>query len=79
MKIMPLLHKTNALSHQQPLTTEYTDCLGLRGFDSWLVGWLFNSTTTQKGHFVPTAGEGKWVRRLKMANEIQCILPYVTR
>jgi len=22
----------------------------------WLVGWLFNGTSTQKGQFVPTAG-----------------------
>jgi len=24
----------------------------------WLVGWLFNGTSTQKGQFVPTSGEG---------------------
>jgi len=37
----------------------------------WLVGWLFNGTSTQKGQFVPTAGEGNWLSRLSMANEIQ--------
>jgi len=44
-----------------------------------LVGWLFNGTSTQKGQFVPTAGEGNWLSRLRMANEIKCILHYVTR
>jgi len=29
----------------------------------WLVGWLLNGTSTQKGQFFPTVGEGK-------ANEI---------
>jgi len=43
------------------------------------VVWLFNGTSTQKGQFVPTAGKGNRLSRLKMANEIQCILPYVTR
>jgi len=36
-------------------------------------------TSTQKGQFVPTGGEGNRLSRLSMANEIQCILPYVTR
>jgi len=46
----------------------------------WLVSWLFNSTSTQKGQFVPTAGrETDLVGRLRMANEIQCILSYVTQ
>jgi len=45
----------------------------------WLVGWLFNGTSKQKGQFVPTAEEGNRLSRLRMANEIQCILPYVTR
>jgi len=39
---------------------------------------LFNSTSTQKDQFVPTVGEGNRLSRLRMANEIQCILPYVT-
>jgi len=43
------------------------------------VGWLFNGTSTQKGQFVPTAREGNQLSRLRMANEIQCILPYVTQ
>jgi len=25
----------------------------------WLVGWLFNGKSTQKGQFVPTEGGGK--------------------
>jgi len=29
----------------------------------WLVGWLFNGTSTQKGQFVPTVGEGNWLSR----------------
>jgi len=41
-----------------------------------LFGWLFNGTSTQKGQFVPTAGEEN---RQRMANEIQCTPPYVTR
>jgi len=47
--------------------------------EDWLVGWLFNGTSTQKGQYVLTAGEGNWLSRLRMANEIQCTLPYVTR
>jgi len=43
-----------------------------------LVGWLFNGMSTQKGQFVPTVGEGYRLSQLRMANEIQCILPYVT-
>jgi len=39
-----------------------------------LVGWLFNGTSTQKGQFVPTAGEGNRLSRLRMANEMQCKL-----
>jgi len=38
-----------------------------------LVGWLLNGTPKQKGQFVPTAGEGNRLSRLRMANEIQCI------
>jgi len=44
-----------------------------------LIDWCFNGTSTQKGQFVPTAGEGNRLSRLRMANEIQCIIPYVTR
>jgi len=40
---------------------------------------VFNGTSTQKGQFVPTAVEGNWLRQLKMANEIQCIMPYATQ
>jgi len=36
---------------------------------------VFNSTTTQKGQFVSTVRQGNWLRRLRIANEIQCILP----
>jgi len=50
---------------------------GVRGW--WLIDWCFNGTSTQKGQFVPTAGEGNWLSRLRMANEIQYIIPYVTR
>jgi len=46
---------------------------------SRLVGWLFKGTSIQKGQFVPTTGEGNMLSRLGMANEIQCILPYITR
>jgi len=44
-----------------------------------MVDWLLNGTSTQKGQFVPTAGERNRLSRLRMANEIQCILTYVTR
>jgi len=44
-----------------------------------LVGSLFTSTSTQKGQFVPTAGEGNRLSWLRMTNEIQYILSYVTR
>jgi len=44
-----------------------------------LTDWLFNGTLTQKVQFVPTAGEGNQLSRLRMANKIQCILPHVTR
>jgi len=50
-------------------------------FDSpfiW-IDWLSYSTSTQKGQFVPTVGEGNWLSGPRMANEMQCILPYVTR
>jgi len=43
-----------------------------------LVCWLFNGTSTPKGQFVPTPGEGNQFSRLRIANEIQCILPYVS-
>jgi len=43
-----------------------------------LVGWLFNGLT-QKGQFGLTAEEGNRLSLLRMDNEIQCILPYVTR
>jgi len=39
-------------------------------FQETLVGWLFNDTSTQKGQFVPTAGEGNQLSRLRMANKI---------
>jgi len=45
----------------------------------WLIDWCFNGTSTQKGQFVPTAGVGNRLSRLRMANEIQCIIPYVIR
>jgi len=45
----------------------------------WLVGRLLNGMSTQKGQFVPTAGEGNRLCQLRMANDIQCILPYVTQ
>jgi len=32
-----------------------------------LIDWLFNGTSTQKGQFVPTAGEGNRLSRLSMA------------
>ena len=38
------------------------------------VNWLFNDKSTQKGQFVPTVGEGNWHRRLRMANDTQCII-----
>jgi len=53
--------------------------LPLLSWNKHLVGWLINRTSTQKGQFGPTVGEGNWLSRLRMANEIQCILPYVTR
>jgi len=42
---------------------------------------LLNSTSTQKGQFVPTAsaGKGNWLKQIRIANEIQCTIPYVTR
>jgi len=40
---------------------------------------LFNGTSTHKGQFVLTAGEGNWLRWLRIANEIQCTTPYVTQ
>jgi len=40
---------------------------------------LFNGTSTQKGQFVATAGKGNRLSRLRMANEIQCIMPHTTR
>jgi len=46
-----------------------------------LTDWVFNGTSTQKGQFVPTACEGGKPAQsaVRMANEIQSILPYVTR
>jgi len=43
------------------------------------INWVFNSTSTQKGHFVPTVncreggwgGEGNWLWRLRMANNVR--------
>jgi len=52
---------------------------GLNGSGkSIMVGWLFNGTTTQKGQFVPTVGDGNRLSRLRMANEIRCIGYYLT-
>jgi len=44
-----------------------------------MVGWLLNGMSTQKDQFVLTAGKGNRLSQLRMVNEIQCILPYVTR
>jgi len=38
---------------------------------------LFNSTSTQKRQFVPNAGEGNWLSRLRIASVIQRILGYL--
>jgi len=35
--------------------------------------------STQIGQFLPTAGQGYWLRQLRMNNEIQCIIPYVSQ
>jgi len=35
-----------------------------------MIDWCFNGMSTQKGQFVPTAGEGNRLSRLRMANEI---------
>jgi len=40
--------------------------------------WAFNSKPTKKGQFLPTVGQGNWLKRLRMANKIQCTIPYVT-
>jgi len=45
---------------------------------NWLTDWLFNGTSTHKGHLVPTAGT-RLSRLVRMANETQCIKPNVTR
>jgi len=37
----------------------------------WL-DWVFNGTSAQKCRFVPTAGEGNCLMRLRIANEIKC-------
>jgi len=34
------------------------------------VGWFFNGTSTQKGQFVPTVGEGNRFSQLRMANKV---------
>jgi len=51
----------------------------MHGSIDWLIDWCFNGTLTQKGQIVPTAGERNRLSRLRMANVIQCIIPYVTR
>jgi len=58
-------------------STHGTDTASIYSID-WLVGCL-TSTSTQKRKFVPTAGDGNCLRRLRMANEINRIIPYVTR
>jgi len=40
----------------------------------WLVS---NGNSKQKGQFLPTVGERNWLRRLRMTNEIQWIIPDV--
>jgi len=50
----------------------------------WLIDWLIVCLTArqqskQKNQFVPTVEEGNWLRRQRIANEIQCTIPYVTR
>jgi len=39
----------------------------------------YNGTSMQKGQIVPTVRAGSRLSRLRMANEIQCIKPYVLR
>jgi len=56
-----------------------TQCHSLTEAVGWLVDWLFNGTSTQKAQFVPAAGEGHRLSRLRMANGIQCTMPHVTR
>jgi len=62
------------------LLAEDTHCYTISiGILQKLVGWLFNGTSTQKDQFVPTAGQGNRLSRLRMANEIQCIFRRVAR
>jgi len=69
-----LLEGTLALN----LTTSFlVRSESLYGFK--LIGLLYNGTSTQKGQFMPTAGEGNQLSQLSMANDILCIIPHVTR
>jgi len=40
----------------------------------WLIDW-FKGSSTQRGHFVPRAGERNWLVRITLAKEKQCNIP----
>jgi len=81
-----LLMEQHFTSRMEVCVVLFLACLhGRRPSDDMLVDWSVGCLMgrsirqTQKGQFVPTAGEGNRPSRLRMANEIQCILPYATR
>jgi len=52
--------------------------IGIQLLGDTLIDWVFNGTSTHKGQFVPTLGEGNWLKLLSLTNEIQYIIPYLT-
>jgi len=70
---IPAFHYTVMLNYLVLTTSRLLYALSL------IDGLVFNGTPTKVGQFMPTAEEVNWLSRLGMANEIQCILPYVTQ
>jgi len=66
---------THSYQPVRQVTHEHA-AINLGKFCDWL---HVKGRLIQKGQFVPTAGEGIRLRRLRMVNEIQCTIPFITR
>jgi len=44
----------------------------------WRIDWCLTAHQQRKDNFCILRGKGIWLRWLKMANDIQCTIPYVT-
>jgi len=78
LKLANKKYIANSSSHCDSFTRLHNDLWDYTQKEKWLIDWLLNGTSTQKGQHVPSAGEGNRLSRQMMANEIQCIVRHVT-